>query len=269
MRDLGWECSVIGIPKTIDNDIPMLDKTFGFDTACTEAKRAVEAAYTEATCNANCIGLVKLMGRHSGFIALNACLAMRNVDVCLLPEMKIDVEKFLLHVLHIMQDKGNAVIVVAEGCGDTMIQASGEADAGGNKKLADVGPWLKQQIESRFKEVKLPLTIKYIDPTYMIRAVHANPYDSVYCTTLAQNAVHASMAGYTGVTIGRVLQHFVMLPIQAITEQKPKRVELRGSWFQRLMSSTLQPDFTPDDYQPDKRCSTRFFWSVHKVVFKD
>ncbi|OLP82881.1 6-phosphofructokinase 3 [Symbiodinium microadriaticum] len=124
----GWNCSVIGIPKTIDNDIPMLDCTFGFDTACMEAERAIKAGYVEATCNANCIGLVKLMGRHSGFIALHACLAARNADIVLLPEMQICLEKVLQHCLELMQSKGHCVIVVAEGCGDTLLKSSGEVD---------------------------------------------------------------------------------------------------------------------------------------------
>jgi 6-phosphofructokinase 1 len=108
MKKVGWECAVVGVPKTIDNDVPMLDRTFGFDTACTEAAKAVHAAYTEATCNANCIGLVKLMGRHSGFIAMHACLAARFVDMCLLPEMDIELDKVLDHCLHLLQTKGHA-----------------------------------------------------------------------------------------------------------------------------------------------------------------
>merc|ERR1719183_488142 len=149
-----------------------------------------------------------------------------------------------------MQSKGNAVVVVAEGCGDTMLQSTGEIDAGGNAKLPDVGPWLREKILSRFKEVKLPLTIKYIDPTYMIRAVRPNSHDSVYCSNLAQNAVHAGMAGYTGVTVGRVQQRYVILPMQAITQQKPKRVDLSGRWFARLLATTRQPLFRPDDAAP-------------------
>jgi len=243
MCEIGWECAVVGVPKTIDNDIAIIDKTFGFDTACTEAERAIDSAYIEATCNANCIGLVKLMGRHAGFIAMNAALAARHVDICLLPEMDISLEKVLNHILELMQTKGHAVVVVAEGCGDTMMQSSDETDAGGNKKLADVGPWLKDQITARFKEVKLPLTIKYIDPTYMIRAVPPNSNDRVYCSVLAQNSVHAAMAGFTGVTCGRIQMRYVFLPIEALVKSKSKRVDVRGRWFQRLLSTTNQPSF--------------------------
>lgn len=246
MKEKNWNCSVVGIPKTIDNDIPMLDCTFGFDTACMEAERAIKAAYVEATCNANCIGLVKLMGRHSGFIALHAGLAARNADIVLLPEMTISLEKVLQHILELMQSKAHCVVVVAEGCGDTLLQSSGEVDGGGNKKLADVGPWLRDKIVERFKQVKLPLTVKYIDPTYMIRAIKPNANDSVYCSMLSHNAVHAAMAGYTAITVGQINCRYVMLPIACVTKNPQKKVDLRSQRFQELVSSTLQPDFTPD-----------------------
>lgn len=246
MAKMGWECTVIGIPKTIDNDIPMLDVTFGFDTACTEASQAIRAAYVEATCNKNCIGLVKLMGRHSGFIAMHTCLAERNVDICLLPEMNISLEKVLSHCLELMQKKKYAVIVVAEGCGTTLLESSGEKDEGGNIKMKDVGPWLRDKIYERFKQVKLPLTIKYIDPTYMIRAVKSNANDSIYCAVLAKNAVHAAMAGYTGVTIGKVMERYVLLPIPIVTKQKLNRVDTKGRFFLELISTTKQPDFSLD-----------------------
>eukprot|EP00931_Biecheleriopsis_adriatica_P041482 TRINITY_DN23703_c0_g1_i1.p1 TRINITY_DN23703_c0_g1~~TRINITY_DN23703_c0_g1_i1.p1 ORF type:complete len:2979 (-),score=657.34 TRINITY_DN23703_c0_g1_i1:1-8937(-) len=250
MKSKNWNCSVVGIPKTIDNDIPMLDCTFGFDTACMEAERAVKAAYVEATCNANCIGLVKLMGRNSGFIALNACLAARHADIVLLPEMKLSVDKVLEHCLQLMQTKGHCVVVVAEGCGDTLLQScSDEVDGGGHKKLADVGPWLRDKIIARFKQVRLPLTVKYIDPTYMIRAISANANDSVYCAVLSHNAVHAAMAGFTGITIGQVNGRYVQLPIACVTKLPQKKVDLKGHWFQQLVSSTLQPDFTPEGYE--------------------
>lgn len=250
MHEAGWECAVVGIPKTVDNNIPLLDKTFGFDTACTEARRVIDTAYTEATGNANSIGLVKLIGRDSGFVTMNACLAARNVDICLLPEMELDINKILQHTLEIMQAKANCVIVVAEGCCKSLMPERAasdiELDSGGQPKQPDVGVWLKDQLIRRFKEVRLPLTIKYIDPTYMIRAVPPNSYDSVYCTTLAQNAVHAAMAGYTAVSAGRVQDRYVWLPIQALIFQDKKRVELVGRWFARLRNTTGQPDFKPD-----------------------
>ena len=159
------------------------------------------------------------MGRHCGFIAMNATLAARHVDICLIPEMDIDLEKVLSHAVQLMKTQRYAVIVVAEGCGDTLIKGTGETDAGGNKLLADAGLFLKEQITARFKREGLPLTIKYIDPTYMIRAVPANAFDSKYCSTLAQNAVHGALAGYSGITVGKVNERYVYLPIHAITKQ--------------------------------------------------
>jgi 6-phosphofructokinase 1 len=240
---IGHECAMVGVPKTIDNDVPLLDQTFGFDTAMTEAVRAVNSAYVEATCNANAIGLVKLMGRHCGFIAMYAALAARCVDICLIPEMSITTDLVLAHALKVMRTKGYCVIVVAEGCGDTMISSDGSTDAGGNKLLADIGPWLKKEIEKYFKENGQALTIKYNDPTYMIRSIPANAYDNAYCSALAQSAVHGAMAGYTGITVGKMYERHVYLPIHAITQQPGRRVNTSGRWFQRLKETTQQPDF--------------------------
>ncbi|CAJ1461588.1 unnamed protein product, partial [Effrenium voratum] len=152
----------------------------------------------------------------------------------------------LKQVEQLMRTKGHCVIVVAEGCGDTLIKSSGEIDAGGNKILADVGPWLKDTITARFKTLQLPLTIKYIDPTYMIRSVPANSFDSTYCSVLGQMAVHGAMAGYSGITVGKIYERYCYLPIHAITNQKGKRVNPNGRWFFRMTESTKQPSFRPD-----------------------
>uniref|UniRef100_A0A7S0FQJ3 Phosphofructokinase domain-containing protein n=1 Tax=Pyrodinium bahamense TaxID=73915 RepID=A0A7S0FQJ3_9DINO len=245
MAAIGHECAVVGVPKTIDNDIQLLDRSFGFQTACTEAEKAIYSAYVESTTNANCIGLVKLMGRHCGWIAAYATLALRNVDVCLIPEMNISLPKLLEYVASVMRRKRCGVVVVAEGCGDTIIEASGEVDAGGNKKLADVGLYLKDEITRHCKGQGIPITIKYIDPTYMIRSVPANAFDSQYCAALAQEAVHAAMAGYTGISVGMVDGRYVMLPIHAITEHGPRKVDLGSRVFERLMATTAQPNLEP------------------------
>jgi len=245
MTEIGHECAVVGVPKTIDNDVQLIDRSFGFDSACAEALRAIDSAYVEATTNANCIGLVKLMGRHCGWIATTATLAARHVDVCLIPEMNISLPKLLDYVADVMRRKRKAVIVVAEGCGDTIIQSTGETDAGGNKQLADVGPYLKDEITRKCKEQGIPVTIKYIDPTYMIRSVPANAFDSKYCASLAQGAVHGAMAGFTGITVGKVDDRYVMLPIHAITDQGPRKVDLKSRVYERLMAATKQPSFDP------------------------
>jgi len=174
-----------------------------------------------------------------------AALAARTVDICLIPEMNISLPKVLAYIADIMKRKKRAVIVVAEGCGDTIIQSSGEKDAGGNAVLADVGIYLKDQITLHCKVNSIPVTIKYIDPTYMIRSVPANAKDSEYASMLAQNAVHAAMAGFTGVTCGKVSERFVMLPIHAIVNKGSRKVDLGSRAFERLMTATMQPNFAP------------------------
>lgn len=245
MTEIGHECAVVGVPKTIDNDITILDRTFGFDTACTEAEKAIDSAYVEATTNANCIGLVKLMGRHCGWIAATATIAARYVDVCLIPEMNISLPKLLDYICKVMERQKYAVVVVAEGCGDTIISGSGETDAGGNKLLADVGSYLKEQITSHCKKNSIPVSIKYIDPTYMIRSVPANAFDSTYCSVLAQEAVHAALAGYTGITVGKVDDRYVLLPVHSIVDKGARKVDPNGFAFERLMATTGQPSFEP------------------------
>jgi len=245
MTALGHECAVVGIPKTIDNDIRLIDRTFGYDTACEVARQAIDSGYVEATTNANCVGLVKLMGRHCGWIAAAASMSSQHVDVCLIPEMKVSLPKLLSHVLAVLGKQKYAVIVVAEGCGDTLISGTGATDAGGNKLLADVGPYLRDAIIAHCKSNRVPVSIKYIDPTYMIRAVPANASDSIYCSVLAQQAVHGAMAGYTGVTVGKVDERYVMLPMHSIVDKGSRTVALTSTTYKRLMAATGQPNFNP------------------------
>jgi len=176
---------------------------------------------------------------------LMASLAARTVDICLIPEMNISLPKLLDYVADVMKRKKKAVIVVAEGCGDTIIQSTGATDAGGNKLLADVGIYLKDEITNFCKSSKIPVTIKYIDPTYMIRSVPANAKDSEYSSMLGQMAVHGAMAGYTGITVGKVDESFVMLPIHAIVGKGSRKVDTSSRFFERLMATTMQPSFEP------------------------
>ncbi|GJN00902.1 hypothetical protein PR202_ga18128 [Eleusine coracana subsp. coracana] len=237
VRRRGLKVSVAGIPKTIDNDIPVIDKSFGFDTAVEEAQRAINAAHVEAVSAENGIGLVKLMGRHSGFIAQYATLASRDVDCCLIPESPFYLEGeggLLRYIEKRLKDNGHMVIVVAEGAGQKLIAETMQSigkDASGNELLLDVGLWLSQKINEYFKKTKMTINLKYIDPTYMIRAIPSNASDNVYCTLLAHSVVHGAMAGYTGFTIG-----------QRITE-KQNRVSITDRMWARLLSSTNQPSF--------------------------
>ncbi|XP_022730341.1 ATP-dependent 6-phosphofructokinase 3-like isoform X2 [Durio zibethinus] len=260
IRRRGLKVSVAGIPKTIDNDIPVIDKSFGFDTAVEEAQRAINAAHVEAESIENGIGLVKLMGRYSGFIAMYATLASRDVDCCLIPESPFYLEGpggLFEYIERRLKENGHMVIVLAEGAGQELLSESMQSmtlkDASGNKLLQDVGLWISQRIKDYFsKQRKMPINLKYIDPTYMIRAIPSNASDNVYCTLLAQSAVHGAMAGYTGFTSGLVNGRQTYIPFNRIIEKQNKVVITDRMWA-RLLSSTNQPSFLcPKDVTDDK-----------------
>ncbi|KAB5552595.1 hypothetical protein DKX38_009906 [Salix brachista] len=253
IRRRGLKVVVAGIPKTIDNDIPVIDKSFGFDTAVEEAQRAINAAHVEAESVENGIGLVKLMGRYSGFIAMYATLASRDVDCCLIPESPfyLDGEGGLFEYIEKqLKENGHMVIVIAEGAGQELLseskQSRNQQDASGNKLLQDVGLWISQRIKDYFSRQKtMAINLKYIDPTYMIRAVPSNASDNVYCTLLAQSAVHGAMAGYTGFTSGLVNGRQTYIPFYRIIE-KQNNVVITDRMWARLLSSTNQPSFMSD-----------------------
>ncbi|KAJ4913391.1 ATP-dependent 6-phosphofructokinase 1 [Raphanus sativus] len=253
IRRRGLKVAVAGIPKTIDNDIPIIDRSFGFDTAVEEAQRAINAAHVEATSFENGIGLVKLMGRYSGFIAMYATLASRDVDCCLIPESPFFLEGkggLFEFIGKRLKENGHMVIVIAEGAGQDLLAESNEQsttlkDASGNKLLQDVGLWISQRIKDHFAK-KMTLNLKYIDPTYMIRAVPSNASDNVCCTLLAQSAVHGVMAGYNGFTVGLVNGRHTYIPFYRITEKQNKVVITDRMWA-RLLSSTNQPSFMKHD----------------------
>uniref|UniRef100_A0A0E0L7Y0 ATP-dependent 6-phosphofructokinase n=1 Tax=Oryza punctata TaxID=4537 RepID=A0A0E0L7Y0_ORYPU len=257
IRRRGLKVAVAGIPKTIDNDIPVIDRSFGFDTAVEEAQRAINAAHVEAGSAENGIGVVKLMGRHSGFIAHYATLASRDVDCCLIPESPFYLEGeggLFRYLEKRLKENGHMVIVVAEGAGQKLINETKESmgkDASGNAILLDVGLWLSQKIKEHFKKIKTTINLKYIDPTYMIRAIPSNASDNVYCTLLAHSVVHGAMAGYTGFTVG-----------QRITE-KQNKVSITDRMWARLLSSTNQPSFLSkkdvEDAKMEEERTSKFF----------
>jgi 6-phosphofructokinase 1 len=239
------DISVIGIPKTIDNDINYVQKTFGFSTAFSKAVEAVNCAQVEAKGAPYGIGLVKLMGRHSGFIAVNAALASKNVNFVLIPEQDFDIEGpgSFFEVLHErVKRRGHAVIIVAEGAGQKFFEAKGDRDASGNTKLGDIGKFLKDEIPKFFKDQGTECNLKYIDPSYIIRSVPANGEDSVFCGFLAQNAVHAAMSGKTDMVVGIWNNVFTHMPISlAIQERKVLKTENSSLW-RALLASTGQPN---------------------------
>jgi len=208
-----------------------------------EAQTAIKSAKVEAEGAVNGIGLVKLMGRESGFIAALASLASRDVDYCLIPEVPFHLVSLLRHIKRNLKDKGNVVVVVAEGAGSHLLESTGQKDLSGNPVLPDIGKFLKSEISKYFAQEKIEVSVKFIDPTYMIRSIPPNAYDSIYCSVLAYNAVHGAMAGFTGFTVGLINNHYVYLPIHALTT-KPSLIDPRGKTWYRVMEATRQPDFS-------------------------
>lgn len=237
--------SVIGIPKTIDNDMALIQKSFGFDTAISESVKAIQCAHVESKGAPNGIGLIKLMGRQSGHIAAFSALALADVNFVLIPEVPFDMdgEKGLLRVLEDrLKERGHAVIIVAEGAGQNFFRTKGkpETDASGNIKLFDIGTYLKKKIENYFKKTGLEINLKYFDPSYIIRSVPANASDSLYCGALANYAVHAAMAGKTGMVVGVFNDVYVHLPLGAVASKR-KTVDPEGNIWMQVLETTGQP----------------------------
>jgi len=236
----GLEISVIGIPKTIDNDISFVQVTFGFDTAVAEAQRASSAANIEAEAAQNGIGLVKLMGRDSGFIAAYTALVNSQVSFCLVPEVPFRLERLLELLAERLRESGHALVLVAEGAGQDLVGKKGEVDASGNKRYGDIGVFLRDAINAHFREKKSEFTLKYIDPSYIIRSVPANARDSAFCLLLGQCAVHAGMAGCTNMVVGFWNHRFTHVPIgPAVSERK--KIDPAGELWSSVLLSTGQP----------------------------
>lgn len=239
----GLKVAVVGIPKTIDNDLSFIQRSFGFETAVAKAAEAVIAAHTEAHSYPNGVGLVKLMGRESGFIAAHTCLAVHEANFCLIPEVPFEVEGpngLLSHLERRLEKSSHAVIVVAEGAGQELVAGDGSKDASGNAKLGDIGLFLKEKIAAHFKASGREINIKYIDPSYIIRSAAATPGDSAYCERLGNNAVHAAMAGKTKVLVGLVRDEFVHIPV-AIATQRRNHVDPEGALWRDTIDATQQP----------------------------
>ncbi len=239
----GLKIAVVGVPKTIDNDVPMISRTFGYDTAVDMATLAIRAAHVEATGAPNGVGLVKVMGRHSGYIACSAALACRDVNLVLVPEQRFDLQGEA-GVLRFLQDRlerrGHAVVVVAEGAGQDLMQAEGDKDASGNVKLQDIGPFLAHAVKTHFKGLGREINVKYIDPSYIIRAAPANSKDAIFTGNLGADAAHAAMAGKTGIVIGLWHERFTHVPLPVATAYR-KVVDLEGDLWRATLEATGQP----------------------------
>jgi 6-phosphofructokinase 1 len=234
--------AVIGIPKTIDNDIPYVSKTFGFETAVEESREVIQAAHTESKGADNGVGLVKLMGRDSGFIAAQAAIANADVNFCLIPEapFSLEGEKGLLPMLEKrLRRRRHAVIVVAEGAGQDLIEGEARRDASGNMLHQDIGLFLKDKLNGYFSERDLSVTVKYIDPSYIIRSRRANANDSLVCLQMGRNAVHAGMAGKTGMMIGHWNKHYIHVPLEMAVSAR-KKIDPHGLLWQTVLAVTEQ-----------------------------
>ena len=236
--------SIAGIPKTIDNDINLIDKSFGFETAFSIANRFILDAHNEARGVYNGIAILKLMGRNSGFIAAYAALSIQEANFVLIPEMNFDLEGpkgFLQALRQRIQNRHHALIVVAEGAGQHFFEGQSiEKDASGNIKNKDIGIYLKEKISADFQSRNIPVSIKYIDPSYIIRSAPANANDSKFCALLAQNAVHAAMAGKTDFVVGHWNHIFTLLPIPtAVSEQK--KISSSDELWWNVLEATGQP----------------------------
>jgi 6-phosphofructokinase 1 len=258
--------AVVGIPKTIDNDIHFIDRSFGFESAFAAAVEVIRSAHVEATGARNGIGMVKLMGRHSGFIACHAALAATDANFVLIPEVPLHLDGargFLQCLEQRLAERAHAVIVVAEGAGQelcagratpasmpavpaaaapgTVLAARAPAtDASGNLRLGDIGYVLRDHINDHFKRRGVEITLKYIDPSYQIRSVPASPSDSVFCWNMARNAVHAAMTGNTEMLIGRWHGRFVHVPMPLATRFR-KQVDVSDELWMSVLEATGQP----------------------------
>ncbi|MBF0200867.1 MAG: ATP-dependent 6-phosphofructokinase [Desulfamplus sp.] len=244
--------SVVVIPKTIDNDIFLVSKTFGFDTAVDIATNAIKGAHNEAEGYPYGIGLIKLMGRHAGFLAATAALAQQDANFVLIPEIEIDLHGeggFLAALEKRLIARKHAVVVVAEGAGQKFFSDQKvEYDPSGNIKLKDIGVFLKNEITEWFKGKNMEITLKYIDPSYMIRSLPANSNDSVFCGFLGRDAVHAGMAGKTKLLISHWNNNYVHIPMEA-SSGKRKNVNPKGKLWQSVLEATGQGRLVNDPGQ--------------------
>ncbi len=234
--------AIIGIPKTIDNDISFIPQSFGFETAVDKATEAISCAHTEAQGAMNGIGLVKLMGRESGFIAAQSTFSIKEVNFVLIPETQFELEgdNGLLHALaQRLKNRKHAVIVAAEGAGQHLMSTTRATDASGNPVLGDFTTLLRTRIREYLDAIGLPFTLKYIDPSYIIRSVPANANDRIYCGFLGQNAVHAAMAGKTSMVVSKLMDRYVHIPLHLVT-RKRRTLNIHSDYWRAVLESTGQ-----------------------------
>jgi 6-phosphofructokinase 1 len=241
----GYPLAVVGIPKTIDNDVAYVSRTFGYLTAVEQACHVIDCAHMEAHSVMNGISLVKLMGRHAGFITAGATMASQDVNFTLIPEVPFRLHGehgFLAALKRRLLNRAHAVIAVAEGAGQDLLKADPQdRDVSGNVRLQDIGIHLRNQIASYFHAEQIPIVLRYFDPSYIIRSVPAGAEDSILCDLFARHAAHAAMAGKTGLAIGLLHDRFIHVPIEMLASEK-KRLDPDGSEWHAVLAATGQPD---------------------------
>ena len=241
----GYKLAVVGIPKTVDNDVPFVSRSFGYLTAIEEAAKVLHRAHTEAKSVVNSVALVKLMGRHAGFIAAGATLASQDANFTLVPEVPFKLDGpngFLVALKKRVTQREHAVVVVAEGAGQELLDgAGGGRDASGNLKLNDIGAFMRERIESYFRKANIPIVMRYFDPSYLVRSSPANAEDSIVCDMIARNAVHAAMAGKTGLIVGFLHEKFIHVPIDLLSRRK-KVMDTEAPIWRAVLATTGQPE---------------------------
>ena len=242
---------LVGIPKSIDNDMPIIDKSFGLESAIQESVRTIRAANVEANCNLNGIGLVKLFGRSSGFVAMLSTLAARDVNICLIPEIPFNLygENGLLDfIFQRIQIKEHCVIVVSDGARFSVK----DYKTTNGKPVEDIGIVIKKEIIKKSEELGIEVNLKYMDPTYVVRAVPANEYDCNLCAKLAESAVHCAFAGFTNFSVGMINNKPCMIPLEKMCGKSERKVEFNSDDYLMLLASTGQPSFYPQDITDEK-----------------
>ena len=241
-----------GIPKSIDNDMPIIDKSFGLESAIQESVRTIRAANVEANCNLNGIGLVKLFGRSSGFVAMLSALAARDVNICLIPEIPFNLygENGLLDfIFKRIQIKEHCVIVVSDGARFSVK----DYKTPNGRPVEDIGLVIKKEIIKKSEELGIEVNLKYMDPTYVVRAVPANEYDCNLCAKLAESAVHCAFAGFTNFSIGMINKRPCMIPLDKMCGKSVRKVDFNSDDYLMLLASTGQPSFYPQEQSEENK----------------
>lgn len=234
--------AVVGIPKTIDNDINFVPRSFGFETAVERTSDALRCAHVEARSVRGGVGIVKIMGRESGFIASHATLAYRNVDFTLIPEVPFAIDGpqgLLAQVEATLRRNGHVLLAVAEGAGQKYLPQVTKEDASGNRKPGDIAAHLMGRMASHLADKGLRHSFKYIDPSYMVRSVPACASDKIYAAALGQHAVHAAMSGRTGMVVAEIMDKFVHLPLELVS-QKRRTLAQNGLLWRSVLDCTQQ-----------------------------